>query len=273
MCPTAYPDYDAHRNDALSALAPLAPRLSGDSDLAPTPDGLRLSVISGDRDRYSNAQLDDHRDLPRRAFPNRPPLALTVRARFSHEAVTAPAGPGLLGTAGFGFWNDPFAMSGPRIPMLPRALWFFYASPPSDMKLDIATPGCGWKAAALDALRPEVLAPALAAPLLVPLMRAPAIYRRAWPGIQRRLRIAEALIPGAMTRWRDYRLEWGEKLARFFVDGQLILNAPAPRGPLGLVIWCDNQYMIATPQGQLGHGYLPAGNQWLEFSRLNISPL
>jgi hypothetical protein len=141
------------------------------------------------------------------------------------------------------------------------------------MKLDLETPGWGWKAATLDTLRPEAIAPALAAPLLVPLMRLPALYRRAWPGIQRRLRIAEAPISGALTEWRDYRLEWGETRARFFVDGALLLDAPAPRGPLGFVLWCDNQYMIATPQGRFGHGTLRAGPQWLECSLLRISSL
>ena len=141
------------------------------------------------------------------------------------------------------------------------------------MKLDLNTPGFGWKAATLDALRPEALPPALAAPLLIPLMRSQASYRRVWPRIQRHLRVRECSVRGPLTEWRDYRLEWGETRTRFFVDGVLILDAPAPRGPLGFVLWCDNQYMIATPQGRLGHGYTPTGPQWLEFSRLRISPM
>lgn len=266
-------DYDARRGNGPADLAALSPCRCGDCRISAVPDGIRLAVHASNPVCYSNAQLDDYRALPRRAFPNRPPLALTVRARFSHEAAADRGGPGLLGTAGFGFWNDPFAMSGARWPTLPRALWFFYAGPPSDMKLDIGTPGWGWKAAALDALRPEAIPPALAAPLLIPLMRSPALYRRAWPGIQRRLRIAEALVPGPMTAWRDYRIEWGQTLARFFVDGQPVLDAPAPRGPLGFVIWCDNQYMIVTPQGRFGYGNLPAGPQWLDFSSLRIAPM
>jgi hypothetical protein len=102
-------------------------------------------------------------------------------------------------------------------------------------------------------------------------MRSQRLYRRAWPRIQNRLRIAEAAVPGPMSAWRDYRLEWGLARARFFVDNVLLLDAPAPRGPLGFVVWCDNQYMIATPQGRLGHGNLPVSPQWLAFSRLAIS--
>jgi hypothetical protein len=268
-----HPDYDARRGDALAALTPIITCMCGDSQITTESDGIRLSVLSGARDRYSNSQLDDYRPLPRRAFPNRPPLSLSVRARFSHEAAESATGPGLLGTAGFGFWNDPFAMTSARIPMLPRAAWFFYAGPPSDMKLDLRTPGWGWKAATLDTLRAEAIPPALAAPLLVPLMRSGALYRRVWPRIQRRLRIAEAPVPGPMTAWRDYRLDWGHHRARFYVDDALILDAPAPRGPLGFVIWCDNQYLIATPQGRLGHGYLAVGPQWLQFSRLRLAPM
>lgn len=266
-------EYDARRSDPLAALAPITVHLSGDSEAAVTAEGLRLAVRSGDRGRYSNAQLDDHRGIARAAFPNRPPLALTVRARFSHEAALSRDGPGLLGTAGFGFWNDPFAMNGARIPTLPAAAWFFYASPPSDMKLDLATPGHGWKAAVIDARQPAAIPAALAAPLLIPLMAALALYRRAWPGIQRRLGIAEAPIAGPLTEWRDYRLEWDAGRARFYVDAALLLDAPAPRGPLGFVAWCDNQYLIATPQGRVGYGCLPARNQWLEIARLQISPL
>jgi hypothetical protein len=267
------PDYDAHRGDGLPALAPIDTCMSGDSRISDANEGIRLSVLSGDRNLYSNAQLDDYRTLPRRAFPNRPPLSLSVRARFSHEPAASLEGPGLLGTAGFGFWNDPFAMTSLRIPMLPRAVWFFYASRPSNMKLDLDTPGCGWKAGTLDALRPEAIPPALAAPLLIPLMRSRALYRRAWPRVQHHLRIKEASVGGSMTGWRDYRIDWGSMRARFFVDGELLLDAPAPRGPLGFVIWCDNQYMIATPQGRIGHGYLPTGPQWLEFSRLTIASM
>jgi hypothetical protein len=180
----------------------------------------------------------------------------------------------MQGTAGFGFWNDPFMMTDRRPPMLPRALWFFYSSPPSDMKLDIATPGWGWKASAIDALRPAAIAPALAAPLLIPLMRSPGVYRRVWPAVQRRLRIAEALARAPMTEWHRYTIEWGtgyrQRLARFYVDDEPLLDAPAPRGPLGLVIWCDNQYMVAQPWGKLAHGLLETGEQWLEVAEIRI---
>jgi hypothetical protein len=187
-----------------------------------------------------------------------------VRARFSHGAEA------LQGTAGFGFWNE-FFMSA-RAPTLPRAAWFFFASPPSDMPFDSAAPGRGWKAATMDALRPStplMLASALPAALL---MRLPGLYRRIWPAYQRALRIHEALIPTAMDDWRSYAVEWRQDAARFTVDGETVLEcASAPAGPLGLVIWMDNQYLVATPQGRLRHGVLSVqGEQWLEVASVEV---
>ena len=131
-----------------------------------TGETLRLVNTNASAQRYTNAQIDDYGGLPRRRFLWSPPLTLTVRARFSHPAArvrgdcdcdfqyqpTTEAGPILGGTAGFGFWNDPFVMTDRRPPALPRAIWFFYASPPSNMKLDLHTPGCGWKGSASSSL-------------------------------------------------------------------------------------------------------------------------
>jgi len=48
-------------------------------------------------------------------------------------------------------------------------------------------------------------------------------------------------------------------------------DAPSPRGPLGFVMWPDNQYMVVKPWGRFGWGLLKApGRQWLEVDRLVI---
>jgi hypothetical protein len=60
------------------------------------------------------------------------------------------------------------------------------------MKLDLRTPGCGWKAATIDALRWPSLPLAFAAPLAVPLMNIRPVYRALWPVIQRAMHISEA---------------------------------------------------------------------------------
>ena len=218
-------------------------------------------------DTYTNAQIDGYQGVPRSAFPWQPPLTLTVEARFTH-----PDGH-LCGTAGFGFWNDPFLMTGLRLPALPQAVWFFYGSPPTNLKLAVDVPGRGWKAAALDAksLPAPLLLPL--APLAVPLMNVPPLYRALWPLAGRALRISEALVPAEMTAWHAYRIEWGVERVRFLVDGAPILEGPSPRGPLGFVMWNDNQAMVATPQGQFRWRTLPVpGEQAMEVRALRITP-
>lgn len=229
--------------------------------------GLRFVLRGATRQAYGDAQIDDYQRLPRRRFRWRPPLRLQVRARFSHE------GDVLRGTAGFGFWNDPFGMTGARLPTLPRAVWFFFASPPSDMRLDLETPGWGWKVAVLDALRPSALLLAPLAPLLVPLMNVRPIYRSLWPWVQSWLRIREWLVEVSMKDWHLYELVWREDGVDFAVDGRpLLCGAPSPRGPLGFVMWMDNQYLVATPQGRFRWGLLDVpGEQWMEVDRLRLT--
>jgi len=238
----------------------------GPAALEPSRSGLRFVLEGATTRQYADAQIDDYRGRPRRRFLWHPPLRLAVRARFSH-----PAGQ-LRGTAGFGFWNDPFLMTGARWPTLPRAAWFFYGSPPSNMKLDLHTPGHGWKAATIDALRPAALLLAPTAPLAVLLMNLQPLYRRLWPTIQQALRIGEAVLNVDMTAWHEYTLEWGPEQAYFRIDGQTVLaKALSPRGPLGLVLWLDNQYMVVTPQGRFRWGLLEVpGRQWLEVSEVTV---
>jgi hypothetical protein len=248
--------------------------VTGTGSLEPTSTSLHFVIRDTSLDVYSNAQIDDYQGLPRRRFAWQPPLKLTVRARFS-----APADQ-LQGTAGFGFWNDPFLMTEKRLPALPRAAWFFYASLASNMVLDLDTPGHGWKAATLDARNPAALAWVPLAPLAIPLMNIRPLYRTLWPRIQPALKVREAAISVDMTRWHTYVLEWGLVRARFGlakgddVPASPILDAPSPGGPLGFVMWLDNQYLVATPWGRLRWGLLRVpGRQWMEVEELAIEPL
>lgn len=238
----------------------------GRSAIAHCTTGLRLINFAGAGRGYTNAQLDDHQGRARRDFCWRPPLRLALSARFSHDAA------GLHGTAGFGFWNDPFLMTVWRWPALPQAIWFFFASPPSDMTLALDVPGDGWKAAVIDAGRTAGLRWLPLTPLFLLGMRFPVFARRFWPVLQRDLGIAEARIAGPITAWRRYEIEWGVRESIFRVDGHTVLDAaPSPRGPLGLVIWIDNQWMVVHPSGRLGHGILRLPHdQWLEIEDVEI---
>ena len=253
---------DALERAALG-LPPWRQSLMGVGQLEQCAGRLRLTVAATHADRYSDAQIDDYQRCSLRPLGHRAPLRLRLRARFSAEASE------LRGTAGFGFWNYPSAWP----PAPPRAIWFFYGSPPHDLPLAMGIAGHGWKAATIDTGRPRALALLPVAPLLIPLLRQPTLYRRLWPPLQRTLGVAEVGLRTTMTDWHDYEIEWGEQTSRFLVDGRVVLDdAPSPRGPMCLVIWIDNQYLIATPQGRLGWGLLATPQpQWLELDALELT--
>ena len=226
--------------------------------------GVRLTVGPTADGSYSDAQLDDyHHDGVMRW---RPPLRLTVRARFSHGAGS------LRGTAGFGLWNDPVGMTGRRRWRLPQAAWFFFGGPDCDMPWRLGVQGHGWKAATVDAGRPLVPVLLPGAPIAALAMRWRWVYRRLWPPLERLLGIDEALLTAELREWHDYTLDWQPDRVTFTVDGETVLaTRSAPRGPLGLVVWIDNQYMIATPQGHFAQGTVDVGEQWLELAALELT--
>jgi hypothetical protein len=225
--------------------------------LPPTPKG------------YADAQIDDYGldGVGRRHYPWLPGTRLELRARFSHNPDQ------LVGTAGFGFWNAPFADPDVRWPALPQAIWFFFASVPTDLPLALAGPGRGWFAATLDATSGSALAMIPLAPAALLLNQLDGLHRKIWPRIRRRLKISYAPVAHTMQDWHQYSLSWMPDGCSFLVDGAPVLNTPySPGGPLGFVCWVDNQYLIATTRGRLGWGTLPTtAVQMLEVDDLSIS--
>lgn len=261
----------------------LAPLTSGAAQIVWTPDGVRLMAGPSDAGSYSNAQLDDYRALRARDLPWRPPLRLRLRARASHAgwpasvgaAPSAESGAFLNGTAGFGFWNGAPSITGGLI-RAPESIWFFSASPPSNMALTPGLPGYGWKAQIVHAERPGALA-------AVPPLAASAVWanlsgdeRLAARWLNRLAGAREALLtPAADLRdWRAYEIEWRADAVHFLVDGvEVLLASHPPRGPLGFVAWTDNQYAIATPRGRLRFGAQAINEQWLELADVSVQPL
>ncbi|MBN1679215.1 MAG: hypothetical protein JW966_02915 [Anaerolineae bacterium] len=230
---------------------------------------LRCVLDPSDTCRYNDAQITDYQGLPRRAFPWRPPLRLTVRAWASHTTER------LRGTAGFGFWNEPFVPVQRGLPRLPRAVWFFFGSPPNNMALACGVPGYGWKAATIDASRLRFWLMAPVAPLGFALMRVPVVYRRLWPVGQWALGVSEAQLSVDLSEPHTYELDWLPDSVCFRVDGQPVHVAPtAPRGPLGFIAWIDNQYAVVTPQGHFKFGVLTTDEpQWFALDRVTIHSL
>jgi hypothetical protein len=222
--------------------------------------------------RYANAQLDDYheRRAGRRArvrFGTRPPVRMRLRARAS------PAAP--VGTLGFGFWNEPFSVTG-AVAGTPNVAWFLYAAPPSDMALVPGVPGHGWKAATLNTGRlPGLLvAPAALAAIMLALL--PGLGRPIMALARRFVTAHEALLDDVtLDAWHTYELEWRPDEAVFWVDGAERLRSPAPpSGPLGFVTWIDNQYAIASLDGRFGFGVKPVTEpQRLEIEALHLESL
>jgi hypothetical protein len=249
----------------------------GPGSLQVTASLLRMGFPSVQQGQYADAQIDDYAQRARANFPWKPPVRMEVRARSSHPAATAEStresSDILHGTAGFGFWNYPFSVRG-DILMLPEAVWFFYASPPSNMALVPGIPGWGWKAQVVHSMRPAALASVLPTALTAGWARLTGEARPAARWIQRLSGASEALLYIDMPTWHTYTLEWREHGATFWVDGMLVLHASRPpTHPLGFVAWLDNQYAIATPRGELRFGTVDSGPQWFELDSVCIEPL
>lgn len=243
---------------------------------------LRLTVPTAAAGAYCDAQIDDYENLRRSHFLWRPPVRLEVRARASLPACSPVcASPmtndgeqrSLRGTFGFGLWNYPFSLS-QRAIRLPDAVWFFGASPPSDMALVPGAPGYGWKAQVVHADRLGALACAIPTALAVLWGRLTGREALAARWVQRLSGTSERLLAADLAEWHVYTLDWLPHVARFAVDGAEVLRVgDPPRGPLGFVAWIDNQYAVATPRGAFHFGTLPSGPQTLEMDSLRITKL
>ena len=158
--------------------------------------------------------------------------------------------------------------------MLPEAVWFFYASPPSNMALVPGIPGWGWKAQIVHTMRPASLAATvpLAATIAFGLLTGETRPAARW--MQKVSGACEAFLPVEMNEWHNYTLEWRRSEALFWVDDTLVLRSPqSPTCPLGFVAWLDNQYAVATPRGVLRFGTISSGPQWLEMDSVKIESL
>ena len=230
-------------------------RASKGASVEATSGGWRLGIPEGDSRSYRIAQLDDYAHLPRREFPHHS-LDLSLRARTSAQSTP--------GTWGFGVWNDPFGLSlgfggNPfRLPALPNAAWFFYASPQNYLSFHDEKPAQGFLAQTFHSPRfhPSLIGAGLALPF------SPRTTRTRLGTV-----IAEdgAALSVDVTQWHGYRLSWGPTRVVFEVDQTVVLETSvSPHPPLGVVIWIDNQFAAFTPEGKISFGVLENPEAWLE---------
>ena len=220
--------------------------------------------------KYSNAQIDDYSGKKRRNYLWGPNTHLSLEACFSHNQEK------LRGTAGFGFWNAPFGDPNQRYPVLPKAVWFFFGSAPTDLPLHPTDQGQGWFANTIDTTTWQALQLAPLAPITLILNHWPWFRLNIWPTIQNRLAIDYKQIPNIdMKKWHTYQIIWRKNECEFRVDNQVILKtASKVTGPLGFVCWLDNQYMIVTPTGKMKSGTISTHEkQWLKIRNISVKKL
>jgi hypothetical protein len=236
------------------------------------PGFWRLSLPSGGKASYRLAQLDDYRDLPRDEFRWTSPLRFHLSARVSSAQIA--------GTWGFGLWNDPFSFSlglgggTRRFPALPNAAWFFFAAAPNFLSFrdDVAGQGFLTQVFRSGRISPLVLA---AAGLGLPLLGWPRLARQVRPLFRRLIGDDSQELNLAVCEWHDYAVAWWPERVEFRVDDMLVFHTNlAPRGPLGLVMWIDNQYAAYPPSGKVVYGRLPTPNTvWLEVKAVRVEDL
>lgn len=235
-----------------------------------TPEGgFVLEVSEGRAGGYRVAQLDDYRTLPRARFCWRQPATLSLRARIS--TAHHP------GTWGFGLWNDPFSLSlglggmARRLPALPNAAWFFFASPENHLSFRNDQPAQGFLAQVFSAPRvPSLLLGAAAAGLPLLAFRRSSMWLRAICG--RLIREESAALDVDSASWHTFRIGWGEAGVDFAVDGGRVFHSGIrPGGPLGIVIWIDNQFAAWKPDGRVGAGTLANRQARLEVEQLEMT--
>jgi len=222
----------------------------------------RLEIPPGPAGQYRLAQLDNYTKVARRSFPHAPPRTLHLRARVS--AANLP------GTWGFGWWNDPFSLSlgfgggVRRLPALPNAAWFFFASPQNYLSFREDKPAQNFLAQTFCSPHLPVSLLSFGA-LAFPLMLIPPVARIMRSALRRVVREDSFAIGVDMTQWHEYRLDWRETGVTFQVDGQIFKTDISPTPPLGTVIWIDNQFAAFHPSGKLSYGTLAyRQSAWLE---------
>ncbi|MGB8213369.1 MAG: hypothetical protein WCE68_07400 [Anaerolineales bacterium] len=248
----------------------LTPRQTTTSSVLKTAGGWRLEIPAGPPHTYRLAQVDDYTRIPRSRLRHTTPWCLSLRVRISSADLS--------GTWGFGLWNDPFGLSlgfgggAGRLPTLPQAVWFMYASPPNWLSLrdnPETIPANGFFAGTFRSAHiPSTLfTPCLLAIPLCAIHPLSRLLRRLSGQI---IHQDAASIKVDVTQWHEYSFQWLPDSCLFRVDGNEILHTTcSPLSPLGLVLWIDNQFAAWNPNGQMGYGTLENPAAWMEIEKLN----
>ena len=229
---------------------------------------LKLSLNPTEKLEYSNAQWDDYRYLKRKDFQNHAELTFQCEAKW-----TGPDD--MVGTSGFGFWNDPFMMTGWRWPALPQAFWFMFESKRSKLSFESSEDHqTGLSAMVVNAKSLSAILWMMFCALTFPmLVLAPwrRWLRRVWPQALQQFKVPLNI---NTKTWQQYKIKWETNSIKFWVNDTLVLDqAVSVTEPQGLVIWMDNQYAVVEPWGVWSFGSEPInGEQALELKSVCWGP-
>lgn len=228
-----------------------------------------LDIPAGRKSQYRLAQMDDYLGLARSSYPWSAPMRFNLRARASSQTIP--------GTWGFGLWNDPFGLaiiqgSKARFPTLPNAAWFFFASDLNYLSFQDDLPASGQLAATFSSPGKLPINLLLGLPCFS-LVFVPPIARRLRRWIGNYVKQDSEALDLDPMEWHSYEIEWRLESVTFRVDGLVIKQTKiAPRVPLGLVIWIDNQYARWLPDGNLSYGTLANPEAaWLQIDGLDVT--
>jgi hypothetical protein len=241
--------------DHQDRLDTLRSRTAGGGQVSVDQAGIhRLEIPAGAADQYRLAQLDDYSNLARKNLPWHAPLSFSLSAKISQGQVP--------GTWGFGFWNDPFSISlgvggGVRLfPTLPQSAWFFFASEQNALSLYDQLPAYGNLSATFrsSGWQPRILLTAL---LSLPSLLSPRFCRLLRKVSQNFILQSSTHTTLDVTTWHHYRIRWTENHVGFEIDKQGVYETTiVPFGPLGFVLWVDNQYLSVSPEKPVSFGSL-----------------
>ena len=219
-------------------------RLAAGSSWVDETFGLKLTLKDAPADILSVAQIDDYLKRPRNDYQWLPPLIFRLKARVTHPAST------LIGTAGFGFWNNMAPLWSTRMEVKPNWIWYYYASPQSTISLT-SGPANGWKASVVYGGKGGERSMAAADSFMkIPLLG------RLLTGI--RIPAKEVVLDSwDFTEWHEFEIHWLPESIHFRIDNQEVLAARVKVAvPLAFVAWIDNNYASVKPNGEFEVGNL-----------------
>jgi hypothetical protein len=172
-----------------------------------------------------------------------------------------------------GFGGSPF-----RLPALPNAAWFFYASPQNYLSFKSPSTPLGFDTQP-EGVANGFMAQTFHSPKFHPLLILAGLVLPFSRRLTRKLlsKIVDedsVAVSVDVTQWHRYKLVWTRsgKRTAWYMDDALVFESPvSPKPPLGVIIWIDNQYAAFTPEGKIAFGVLEGKEEWLEVEDIVMS--